>query len=68
MSKKRRNKKYQGREAAQDKIVKRFEVDGSFDRKEWFAENRLKIIGWALRIVLLLVAASVGWLIYSLIT
>lgn len=68
MSKKKRNKKYQGREAAQGPVIKKFEVDGSFNRQEWFAEHRLQIVGWVLRIVVLVIASGLGWLIYSLVT
>ena len=68
MSNKKRNKKYQGRDAAQGPVIKKFEVTGQFDRKEWLAEHRLQIIGWVLRIGLGIIAAGIGWFIFSLIT
>ena len=68
MSNKKRNKKYQGRDAAQGPVIKKFEVSDQFDRKEWLAEHRLQIIGWVLRLGLGVVAAGIGWFFFSLIT
>lgn len=67
MSNKKRNKKYRGREAAQGPVVKKFEVDGTFNRKEWFDENKLILATWGMRFIVFGVAASLGWFIFSLI-
>ena len=67
MANKKRNKKYQGRDAAQGTVIKKFEVNDKFNFTEWRQENRLKIISWVSRIVIGLIALGIGWFVYSLI-
>lgn len=69
MAKKKRNKKYQGRDAAQEgPIIKKFEVDGKTNWRDWVSENKLKIIGWSMRSALAVIIAGIIWIIYLVVT
>ena len=69
MAKKKRNKKYQGRDAAQQgPVIKKFEVDDSFNFKQWREEHKLQLIGWVFRGVVGVIVAAAGYGIYLLLT
>ena len=64
MAKKKRNKKYTGRDVAQDgPVIKKFEVDGKTNWRDWVSENKLKIIGWSMRSALAVIIAALSAII-----
>ncbi len=67
MAKKKRNKKYAGRDAAQGTVIKKFAVDDSFHWRDWVKEYRLQIVSWVIKVVLFSATAGIAWLVYSLI-
>ncbi len=69
MAKKKRNKKYSGRDAAQEgPIIKKFEVGGKTNWRDWVSEHKLQLIGWAMRLALAAIVACIAWIIYLVVT
>ena len=67
MSRKKRNKKYQGRDAKIEKpVIKRYSVEDTSKFQRWWQDNKPEVILRGVQVGAILIFASLLWWLISL--